>query len=280
MTNLTWIFLSIFAGLSDIGFNYYSRHLLKDKETAVSMTWWFSSARMLIFLPLFLKDIRLATDLNNHIFLLIIGAVNTLNVYLFMLMHVNTHLSVSTILVRLRIIFVPLLSALILGEILVFKDYIGIIIIFIAVAIVSAPQKQILDNKYLYALIFSFTTSVITILMKILSNLTPTHTIIFAMSLPTVVLLPFMTKKPKDLVVNLTKNLYLKAIVTLFSILLVYLLVWAFEYGGPVAKVNAIFQSMAIFSVPLGIIFLKESDSLREKILGSILAILGIALLV
>lgn len=280
MTNF-WLIFAFLAGSADVAYNFLTRTSLKNGGDAASYTWWFSFLRLLFFTVLiFLTSISPQLTLSQLALLTSLGLINFYNLYLFMKMHTITELSLSQIILRLRMVWVPVLAFIFVGEKLHPSEYFGIILLFFAAAVVASPKKIVKDSALSTTLLFSITTSIVTLLIQQASLFTQTPIIIFSMSAPAVLLIPFIVKDAKARIfLKWNKEFPQKILIAAFSVLLLYALVWAFRFG-PVGKVNAIFQGVSIFSVLAGITFLGEKENFSKKLLGSALAFCGILLLV
>src|SRR5258708_36226215 len=98
--------------------------------------------------------------------LLAMGATEFVSVYFYMKMHAYSHLSVSTILSRTRLIWIPLIAFFFIGEHLKITTYIGIIILFIGLIIATAPKKLQFDKGQTYAYLAAFIIAINTVQLK------------------------------------------------------------------------------------------------------------------
>ena len=276
-----WVAISLLAGLADIAFNFVSRKYLKLNGNPLNFSWWFSLIRTFLFGLFSIAHINNLNLTDNLLFtLVIIGTLNTLNIYFFMQMHSITQLSLSSIIVQLRIVWVPVFAILLIGERLSIGEYAGIAFLLIAVLSIRSAKKLILDKSVNAAFIFSLTTSILTVLLKKVSSQVPIETIIFFMSLPAVFILPFFIKEKRALLSTWKEDFSKKLIVVFFSILTLYSSIAALASGGPVSSVNALTQIISVFSGAFGIVILKEREELSKKVLSIMLAVVGILLLV
>lgn len=279
--NFLWIFFAILSGLADIGYNLSTRKALKDRVSVVEFSWWMNFIRSLIFLPSLFWIKNLNLGLQQVFILFALGAITFINIHLFMKMHSLTELSLSTIIARLRMVWVPLIAFFLINERLTSLNYLGVFIIFMAVLVVSSPKKIILDKTLNVAFVFSISTSLLAISQKAASVFTPIPLIILVMSLPTVVFVPFITKNPKEKIFfHWNKHVGEKILIAFFGILVAYFFVTSLNLGGKTSATSAIYQGISVFGVAVGIFFLKEKGDLPRKILAGILTLLGIIFLV
>lgn len=270
-----WLLLTFTAGLFDIAYSVLSRKFLNGSGKSAIFTWWFCLIRSIIFS----YSIVLLPNLKpvQILYLLILGILNSLNLYLFMKMHEVTELSVSSIIAQLRIVWVPLLAVVLISEKLVFHEYLGIFLIFCAVLIIKSPRKLVFDKSVNTAFIFSITTSILTVLIKGVSNFSTPSIIIFAMSFPSLFMIPLFFKVNRlELLKDWKKTFHQKLILASLSILLIYAMVFAFRYGAEVGKVNAVTQSMSVLTAFFGIKFLGEEKDIYKKIIAILIILIGI----
>src|SRR3989304_6633283 len=157
--NFAWLWLAAPSWITETGYNTISRVALKNGGSPSYYTWWFSLVRSVIFFIPALFFSTLDLSLNNLAILSVLGFFNCINVYLFMKMHSLNQLSVSTIISRLRIVWVPILAFFIVGEKLMPKQYIAIIVLLIAVILLRSPKKLLKDKAMFTAGLFLISTA-------------------------------------------------------------------------------------------------------------------------
>ena len=275
-----WLLFAIFAGIFSTSFNYINRNFLKDNQDTTSYAWLFELTRTLLFVPIIILEIPFKVVSFSAIYLLLLGVVEFFSVYVFMKMHAHTHLSISTIVTRLRLVWVPILAYIFLREQLSEKDYLGIVIIFLGQSVIVSPRKFMIDKGIRLAFYSSFATAALALVMKKASELFPTAVITASMGIPTLLGYPFFMKDWRCRISSLWKKNRIPIIIaTIFNALAMYFLIWALKLGG-VSKVTAIYQSSLLFGVIVGIISLKEKDNIGKKIVGGVITVLGILLLI
>lgn len=274
-----WVLLAILAGLASNGFNFLNRFFLKEKGDATSWAWFFETARLIVFVFIAFFDFHLEFTLHSFILLLLLGLTEFISVFLYMKMHAYTHLSISTILSRTRLIWIPILVFLFLQQTLKPSEYLGIAILFIGISIVVSPHKFFIDKGAMFANGAAFFIAINTIIMKLLVPYASSSVIMIAMCLPSAILFPLLMKNSKQrLLISSKEHLWWKMVALAINILASYLLLFAL-HTGDVSKVNAIYQSTMVFAVLAGIIFLKEREDIVRKCIGVILTIIGAILL-
>lgn len=274
-----WILLAIIAGLLSTAANFFHRFILKDGDDATSYAWFYELSFMLIFGFLFLFDFRIQFDIKTILSLILLGLVEFGSVYTGMKTHSFTHLSISTIVTRLRILWVPLIAFFIFSESLKPIQYFGLIVLFIGISIAISPRKLLADEGIRYALLFSFFTAVIVILMKYLSPATSPSVTLSTMSIPSLILIPiFMHNSRRRLLATFKIRLGWKVLANFTHAIAAYLVILALK-NGSAGVVSGIHQGMIIVSVLAGIILLKEKEDWKRKIIGSVITLAGVLLL-
>ncbi len=158
-------------------------------------------------------------------------------------------------------------------------EYLGIAILFIGISIVVAPHKFFIDKGAKFANGAAFFIAINTIILKLLVPYASSSVIMIAMCLPSALLFPFFMKNSKQRLFAAAKeHFWWKMVAVSISIIASYLLIFAL-HAGDVSKVNAIYQSMMVFAVLGGIIFLKEREDIVKKCIGVALTIIGAILL-
>lgn len=211
--------------------------------------------------------------------LLAVGITEFISVYLYMKMHQYSQLSISTILSRTRLIWIPIIAYLFIGENLKPSEYFGILLLFAGVSVTVAPHKFFIDKGAIYANLAAFVIAINVILLKLVTPYASPSVILFSYSLPSVILFPLLMKNPKKrLLASSKKKLLPKIVATLASMGASYFLILALKTGD-VSKVNAIYQGMMVTGVLAGIILLKEKEDIAKKIVGTAVTLAGVFLL-
>jgi drug/metabolite transporter (DMT)-like permease len=275
-----WLGLTIAASLAGIAYNYFVRGVLKDTSRMAEFSWSLTFPRTILFLPAILEISRINWTPYAVYSTIGLAAVTVLNIYQFMKMHSVTELSVSTVIVHLKMVWVPLIAFLLLGEKLAYGSYIGILMIFLATILVSPPKSFVSDSATKQAFLFSLSFSFLAVLQKMVSSFASTQLILLVMSLPMTILLPFTVKNFKSTVFQEWKKDWdKKIIIVLMSISATYLFIAALNRSDTVSDTNAIYQGLSVLGVALGVILLKERKRVAEKLIAGLLVLAGILLL-
>ncbi|OGV92222.1 hypothetical protein A3B57_03005 [Microgenomates group bacterium RIFCSPLOWO2_01_FULL_47_10] len=276
----TWLIYSLIAGLFSIAMQYVNRRGLRGKHDPTAYAWWFEVIRTLFFLLLLPFDYSVnLTSAKDVVSLIIPGLIEIAAVYSFMKMFAHAQLSVSTIISRLRLIWLPLFAVLFLGEILTFREYIGIVLIFLG-AVGTTSIKQIrADPGIRHSFLFAIFAGLLSITMKTASSLGSTSVVMLAMSIPSIMALPFLMKHPlARLKISGKVRLKHNLLATLCNSVAMILYLSALRMA-PVGLVFSVFNGIQVLSVIVGIIAFKETDQIPQKLLGTAVSFAGILLL-
>lgn len=274
-----WVILTLLAGVAGNIFSFVSRVSLKDNGDATTWAWTFEAIRLVVFIFIVIFDFKLQFNLQNLFVLLIVGLTEIISVFWYMKMHQYTQLSISTLIYRTRLVWIPIIMFIFYGEKLSYVEYLGMLITFLGLSIVVSPHKLFADKGMLYANGAAFATATNTIAQKMATPFASPSIIMIAMSLPSVILFPLIMKNTrKRLFAENRHRLGIKFLAVLANVFSSILFLKALTLGD-VSKVNAIYQSMLILGVLGGIIFLKEKQDIFKKLLGSVITIIGVILL-
>ncbi len=274
-----WFILSILTGLLSVSFNFFNRLVLKDGDDITTYAWYTEFLRFVVFGIIALFDWHIILNPYSITIFLLFGLTEFIGGYWYMKMHAHSHLSISSVLSRTRLIWIPIIAFFLIGEKLKLTDYFGILIVFFGINITMAPKKLIMDKGALYANLSAFIIALNIVLAKILLPYGSNSVINVALVAPSVLLFPLLMKNSKSRIIKLFKtNIWIKTIGISFSILQLYLFIVALRYA-EASKVNTIYQSMMIFSVLAGIILLKERQDIGKKLIGATITIIGVVLL-
>ncbi|MEK7570936.1 MAG: DMT family transporter [Patescibacteria group bacterium] len=274
-----WLIFSLLTGILSNTFNFMSRFILRKGDDSTVFSWYFECFRFIIFASLAFFDWRLVITPQSLLLLLLLGMSQFLSSYYYMKMHANTHLSISAILSRARMIWVPILAFIFINERLFLLDYLGILIVFLGISITTAPKKLVFDKGARYANLFAIFTAANVIFIKLLLPIASDFVIIAAMSLPGTFLYPFLMRNAKQRIFTSFRTKFpLKVLAIAISIVAMFFLTTALRLGDA-SKVNAIYQGMMILSVLAGIIFLHERKDIARKLIGTTITVIGVVLI-
>lgn len=271
-----WLILAVLAGLASNGFNITNRLALKDKGDSTAYAWWFEVTRTLFFAVLLFRLPIQSLSLDVCLKLGLVGLSELFSVYVFMRMHALTDLSISSVISRLRIVWSPLIAWLLVNERLSFVEYVGIAVIFLGIAVVNSPKEIKADKGIKIALLFSFSSALLSTVIKGVSNIASNEMIIVAQGVFPLIVLPLLMKNSFARITHSVAKKFSQIFIAgAFNITSSYLMVGALRLTDA-SKVVGIYQAMTIFSVVYGIFILGEREKMVKKIVGTIIVIIGI----
>lgn len=276
---MNWFILAILAGAASNFFNIFNRSSLKEKGDSTVYAWWFEVIRFLVFFILFLPKQTLPRELETYIWLLLLGLNEAVSVYFFMRSHQLTDLSLSTFIIKIQLIWTPLLAFIFIGERLSLLDYgaIGVILLGIFIAIYSKKMKS--DMGIITTFISSILIAMNAVLTKKVTGSTSTPFIMMSMSLPAIIILPFLMKNSYKRLVTISKKTFMICLSgTMSNVVAMFLAVSAIRMG-ETSKVSAVYQGMMVIALLYGVIVLKERKQIWQKIIGAAITIFGLFIL-
>lgn len=274
MTN--WIILAVLAGLASNGFNITNRLALKEKGDSTAYAWWFEVVRTLFFLIVLVRIPLPVLNFESYLKLTLVSLSELFSVYVFMRMHALTDLSISSVISRLRVVWSPLIAWLLIGERLSVFEYIGISAIFLGIAVVSSPKEIKADKGIKIALLFSFSSALLSTVLKSVSGVGSSELIVASQGIIPLFVLPLLMKNSFGRIIQSGLKRFPQILTAgAFNIISSYLLVQALKLTDA-SKVVGIYQAMTILSVVYGIVVLNEREKIMRKIIGTIIVIIGI----
>ncbi len=275
-----WLIFSILQGLTSNAFNFLSRYVLRGEDDSTAFAWFLQLTRFVVFFTTaILFNWKLVINTQSIFILLLIGLTECIATYLYMKMHVYSELSISTILSRTRMLWIPVFAFFIVGEHLRLMDYIGIAILFLGVSLVSSPKKMFVDRGAKYANIAAIIIALNIVLFKFAIPYASSSVLLAAFSFPSILILPFFMKNArKRILINMRQNVFPKFLAITLNIISLIFFAYAMK-DGEASKVNAVYQGMLVFSVLAGIIFLHERTNITMKLIGTFITIIGVIML-
>ncbi len=275
-----WLFLIILAGVSAAIFNSLLRTALRTGRDSTAFAWWYELIRLTFFgllIPFFpYFDFSWA-----HLALLgLLGMVEFGSVYVYMKMHSATELSLSTIIMQLRNVYVPIFAFFIFGEVLTLTQWLGTGLVVTGAIIAARPRSLHVDRSLSFALIASLMTALSAVIIKVAGNFASLPIVLFAYSLQSVLFLPLLMKNALPRLRTscqyvVSSNLPASAI----NLITMYALVTALHLG-PASTTTGIFQGMSMLAVASGVLFLGEHDHKVSKLVAAAITTIGIVLLI
>jgi drug/metabolite transporter (DMT)-like permease len=207
------------------------------------------------------------------------GIVELIAVYVYMKMHANSHLSISAIISRTRLIWVPFFAFLFFGEHFTLPIYIGMGVLLAGLMVASSPHKLFVDKGITFAYLSAFIIGINAAQMKMNTPFASPSVLLIFLTFPTSIILPFAIKRAKKEIPHFFKDrLGIKIAAGAVNIISIYTFTLALKTG-PVSIINAIYQATMIFAVLAGIFILGEKEDMRRKLFGTGVALIGILVL-
>lgn len=276
---MSWLILALLAGTASNVFNVINRTTLKERGDSTLYSWLFEVVRLVIFFIAFGVNPVFPTQSATYGWLMLLGINEAASVYFFMKSHRHTKLSLSTFLIKLQLIWTPLLAYFIIQERLNKGDYLGISVILIGIFIGVYSPKMKADTGVVITFVSSIFISLNAVFTKAAAGDASTPFILFMMSLPSVLLFPFVMKQFRYRVQHMNGAFVRNTLVgVLFNVIAMSLAVSAIRLGST-SKVTAVYQAMMIVSVLYGIVVLKEKEQIIQKLVGTVITICGLILL-
>lgn len=277
---MSWIFIALLAGLCSNASNFFSRFILKEGGDDTNLfAWYFEFVRVIVFAVLVFFDYRLIISFTNILMLLGMGLTEFISVYFYMKMHAYSHLSISTIISRTRLIWVPIIAFILLREQLHPITYLGIGILFLGLIIATSPKHLTMDKGQIFAHIASFMIAVNIVQTKMNTPFASNSVLVLIMALPATIFFPLLLKKPvKRMKKFFRKNIRAKILSAIANVGAIYLFTVAVRVG-PASIVTALYQSAMVLAVLAGIFILGEKQDIKRKLLGSAITLIGVIIL-
>lgn len=273
-----WLTLAIVSGLLSVLYNTFLRHVLKSHDP-LAFGWWFEFLRAIAFLVISYFDYSLDISLGNILFLVGLGTVECLSIFLYTKMHAYTELSISSVISRLRIVWVGIVSYLFLGERLMAVEYVGMVLILIGLMSVVQIKSLKVNQGVKYALVSSLVVAFLSPGIKHAQGFASVPVVMFFFTMPSVFIIPVLMRSARErLVQSIRVKPAIQVLIVTVNVATMYTLSYALK-SGPVSLVTAVYQSMSMVSVLSGIVLLKEREHAAKKIIGSILALGGVLMM-
>jgi drug/metabolite transporter (DMT)-like permease len=270
----------LLAGISQGLANTIRKHSSTIQHRATSMTTAAMFVNSVLSIPFLFYQFRLPTNVITW-FLVMISVVMYALSFTFMFKSFqNIDLSLSTILQRSNIIFVVLIGALLLQEHLSLVGYIGVLLLFCSsVAVMYERRRFTMTPGAWYALLSALFGAIASVLdKKILSDFSPyTYASVNSLLVSCVFLWRKNTIKESIHFVRTFPSHVLSS--SMFGVLAFVALLVVLSHS-QVSQAVPVYKTIS-FLVPviLGILIYKEHTKLWQKIVGVVLAIVGIFLL-
>lgn len=274
-----WVYIAVLAGLASNLYNFFNRKVLKQNGDSTAYGWWTEFLRFAAAFLLLPWDFSFTFNFSVLCTLLLIGTIELLSGYIFFKMHKHSDLSVSTIISRTRLIWIPILAFFFLGEKLTVPEYAGIVILFFGLSIAVSPHKLKMDKGVQLSYLSAFIVAILSVVMKAGSSHVSTSVLLVFMSVVSVFVIPLFMRDAKKRITRVFKKHKTPILLASGSnIIAMYFYVYALRIGD-VSKVMGIYQGMMIVSILGGIVLLNERQDIGKKLFGAVITIAGILML-
>lgn len=272
--------MAFLGGVASNISSFFSRKILKDDGSDSTLyAWFFEAVRFGVFFCVALFEFHAVWTFYSILLLLLMGASEFVSIFFYMKMHRYSHLSISTILSRTRLVWIPLIALVLVHEHLKMGTYVGILILFVGLAVATAPHKLQFDRGQKYAYVAAFLIALNAVQMKMNQPFATPAVLIVFLTAPTTFIYPLLIKDRKKRFGHFFKHkLPAKLFGGIASVASIYSFTLALRTG-PVSIVNAIYQGTMVLSVLAGIFLLGEKEDTKRKIIGSIVTVIGVLLL-
>lgn len=290
-----WFWLVVVGGFFKSAHWLLERLILRDKKESVSFAFFLQFSSVVMLAPLLLLGLRFPKEILPYFVLLVVGAMDTLAVFLIKESIRLLEASLRTIIYQIRIFFVLIFASLFLNESLNFIKIIGSILIFSGIIVAVFRKRKVSWFRKVFNRVFeregeratgifltlaaALVTAVELMGFKYLLNQFAVSFTLFTVSLISVFLfllvVPNLTKKAINLVKGEKgKLVFLNAFLANISWVLFF---WATSMT-EASKTQPISQGMTVLTILGGIIFLQERERVWQKIFGGVLAVIGVIL--
>lgn len=286
-----WFWLIVAVGLLATLRNLIARIVLKEETDSLAYSFVQQVLAALLVIPLFFFNWQVPRTILPFFLLVLVGIWDTLSTFLITQSYRFLAVSLRTIIYQSRIILIVLLGFIFLHETLNWQKLIGALFIFVGIALVSFQKEKISrlkqlilkirDNRHtskekgvLLTLSAAFLTAFELIVLRYLLNLFSSAVMVFGITGTSALTFAFITPGLKKRVWRLPRLTFLNGVLGSISFFLFFLASSMTE----ISRTLPITQAFTILTVILGIIFLKEKERVWQKILGSILAVIGVIL--
>ena len=290
-----WFWLVVIGGVFGGVRPLLSRVILRDEEESLTYSFIYQALSTVLIVPIFAFGVKLPKTFLPFVTLLSLGLFETLTVYLFMEAARLLEVSFRKIISQTQIIWVLIFGVIFFQESLDLAKVLGVFSIFLGVTLAIFKKQKVsyLKNLWLrfwdregtlkekgiiFALIAAILGALEVIVIKYLLNYFSPSVMIFGVRGVSAICFLLFLKNLKPQVKSLVKRkpnlIFLHGLV---GSLATFFFLWATSLT-EVSRTVPISQSFSILTVFGGIMFLKERGRIWQKVLGGILAVIGVVL--
>lgn len=271
----------LYAIIATIGaavLSIYSRYVLK-RITAHSYAVIANILSGLIFLPIAFSNFSFTKSSGTIWAIVISVGVWSCWTMLNALSNKNTQASIRAPIGQSKLLWVLILGAVFLGEAITFQQVVGVVIIFIGLSILLWHPEYKLgslkDSGVRWTMITAFAGALTAIVDKNALNFLSIELYGFiAFIVPGIILLLFTPKKAEDIKFTLTNHKIHIVLISLMMVGTYYMTLKTYSLL-PISVAYPFLQLATLITVIAGIFILKEKEHIWQKIIATILVIIG-----
>lgn len=271
------------------------RVILREQKESLSFSFFIQLLSAVMMLPLLFWKVKLPKESVAYLILFVVGMVDTLATFLIKESIRLLEISLRTIIYQIRIFSVLILSFFLLNEGLGLAKVMGSVLIFLGIAAAFFKRRKagwlkkavgrVFERKEKRArgIFFTLTAAVVTAFelmgWKYLLGKFSLPLTLFAVSTISAVVFLFLVPNLTEKVTNLVKGKKGRLVVLngILANICWFLFFWATSLT-EASKTLPITQGFMALTVLGGIVFLKERERIWQKVLGGILAAVGVIL--
>lgn len=288
---LMWFYLVSLSGLIFTIRQLLARMILRDESDSLAYTFTQQTMTALMILPILFFNWQIPERKILLFYLFLVGVWDTLSSFLITESLRHLEISWRTIIYQSRIIWLIILGSLLLGEVLNWQKFLGGGLIFLGVVLATWRKERVGRLKLLWqrlqngqstekergiliTLAAAFSTSFQLMAVRYLLNFFSSAVLILGLAGTSSLILALIMGNLKARVLRLPRLSFLNGALGMMGGLFFFLATAMTEVTRTVPITNA----FAVLTVVFGIVFLRERESWLRKILGSLLAVVGVIL--
>lgn len=273
-----WFWLVLVSGFSSSLQQIIHRFVLREERDALVYALLFQLTTALVVVPLLVFNFRLPPFGLPYLGILASSILSGSYLLITMRAYNYAEASMSAVAAQTKAIWSWLLGVLLLGEGAGLTKFLGVILIFAGVTMTTMKGQLRLNKGICLILLAAVVGSVETVFDKYSLKFFPVPVFVFIVSLaPALMMLPTV-KTPKvrfkRFFQGKNRNVFLTGFLAAISY---YSVMWAISLG-EISKIVPISQAFTVVTIGGGILLLKERGKIWEKIIGGLLAVLGVVL--
>ncbi len=280
---LSWFYLVLFYIVTNAASKLLQKYSVQDEEVdPTAFSAYFQLVGGLLSIPfLFFEQIEYPKDPMLWLVVLLSSTLYTVCMILFFKALKTTEVSQVEAIATTRTIWLMLLGVIFFRERLYISQVVGIFLIFFGLVVIywQRGKEFNFEKPHLYTLSYAILISCAFALDKYLLNY---FSIIFFQvliyTIPGLLTIIFFsnTFEKMKVLVKLKRNNYIILLCCFLQMLSTLALYGAYSIG-ELSLVGPLAQTSILVTIIVGLIVLKERWNLRRKIIGVMLAILGMA---